>query len=221
MKTKYDFILGICSMGSISDFTMMSIEQLHLESPYWFKSSFHNYDTIGRARSRIATRFLATNDSNILIFLDTDVGFKPDDITKLVKAVEKGYDIVAGGYIMRDGNTFAIRTWEPLKLDGKIHEVEYVSTGFLAISRKALEQIRDKLELPLLHANTPDAHCYPFFEAGRDLTGKHDFFMSEDWDFCNKATEAGFKIYWHTGVLVGHLKSVVLKYDNEKTQEGV
>ena len=127
MKTKYDFILGICSMGSISDFTMMSIEQLHLESPYWFKSSFHNYDTIGRARSRIATRFLATNDSNILIFLDTDVGFKPDDITKLVKAVEKGYDIVAGGYIMRDGNTFAIRTWEPLKLDGKIHEVEYVS----------------------------------------------------------------------------------------------
>ena len=91
--------------------------------------------------------------------------------------------------------------------------MEYVSTGFMAITRKVLEQVRDKLELTLLHPDSETGQCYPFFEAGRDL--KHMFFLSEEWNFCDKAREAGFKIYWHTGVLLGHLKRVILRPKGE------
>ena len=162
---------------------------------------------IGRSRSRVATEFMFGDYGDVLLFVDTDIVFTPENVSTLL---ESGQDIIAGGYIMKDGKNFANRGWEPMKPDGEIYDVEYVSTGFLAIARVALEQIQEKLDLPLLHSGWKGKECYPFFESGRDRTGRHDFYMSEDWDFCDKAREAGLRVYWHTGVLVGHLKQVIL-----------
>jgi len=36
------------------------------------------------------------------------------------------------------------------------------------------------------------------------------FYLSEDWDFCNKARQAGLKVYFHSGVLLGHMKDKLL-----------
>ncbi len=210
-----EFVLGICSYGEISDPTDASINELQ-EAGVDFKKLRRNHDAlIGRSRSWVATKFMFEDYGNVLLFLDTDIVFTPEDVSTLL---ESGHDIIGGGYIMRDGGHFANRTWEPMKPDGEIHEVEYVSTGFLAITRKALEQIQKKLDLPLLHQGVINKECYPFFESGRDRTGRHAFYISEDWDFCDKAREAGLRVYWHTGVLVGHLKKVILTY---QTQEGV
>ena len=214
-----EFVLGICSYGEISDPTDASIVGLQ-EAGFNFKKLRRNHDAlIGRSRSRVATEFMFEDYGDVLLFVDTDIVFTPDDVSTLLDATcwhNMATRIVAGGYIMKDGKNFANRGWEPMKPDGKIHDVEYVSTGFLAIPRWALEQIQKKLDLPLLHPGWGDKECYPFFESGRDRTGRHDFYMSEDWDFCDKAREAGLRVYWHTGVLVGHLKQVILAY-NPKT----
>lgn len=212
-----DFVIGICSYGETSDPMAACIERLY-ETDLNFKIKRRSQDAlIGRSRSRVATEFMFGDYGDALLFVDTDIVFTPDDVKQLLEAtVDHG--IVAGGYIMKDGKNFANRGWEPMKPDGAIHDVEYVSTGFLAIRRDALEQIQEKLDLPLLHIGWADKECYPFFESGRDRTNRHDFYLSEDWDFCDKAREAGLRVYWHTGVLVGHLKRVILTYE---TQEGV
>lgn len=210
---KYDLIIGMCAYNTIKAETFQSFMFLRDEGMTEFTTYTYIWDAlIGRSRSIVASRFLKKAESEVLLFVDSDIMFAPDHIYKILQAQRDGYDIVAGAYLRADG-VLALRTLDSKPIDklsvGKIEEVEYVSTGFFSISRKALEKIRDELELPLLHAGE-EIECYPFFESGRDYSGKHKFYISEDWDFCEKARNTGYKIYWHTGVLVSHVKEMVL-----------
>jgi len=51
---------------------------------------------------------------------------------------------------------------------------------------------------------------YPFFETRwthidvPDAHGTHDIWLSEDWDFCEKARSVGIKPYCDTRVLLSH-----------------
>lgn len=211
-----DFILGLCSYGGVTDLFLTSVEKAHEELELNFKLLIRSQDAlIGRSRSIVASSFLRANESDILLFVDGDILFEPSDVTKLYEAVKAGHDIIGGGYLLSSGRGFALRPWEGIATpDGQIQEVEYISTGFLAITRAALIQIRDKLGLPTLHEGL-GIECCPYFESGVDLSGRHHFYMSEDWDFCDKAREAGLKIYWHSDVLVGHVKQVILSHTGD------
>jgi len=204
----YDFLVYICGHGETKDLTTVSLCRL-------YKSGFHFDEPryvgpeamIARSRSRACTQFLKDETAPYMIFVDSDIVFTSEDIGKLYSALQKGYDIVAGGYPMRGGQAFPIRSWnKPITFNNEVNEVEYVSAGFMGISRRALEQIRDKLDLPLLHEGSV-MECYPFFENGRYLPEM--FYLSEDWDFVVKARQAGFKAYFHTGVLVNHIKEIM------------
>ncbi len=210
---KYDLIIGLCAYSTISAETFQSFMLLRDEGMATFQTYTHIWDAlIGRSRSVVASQFLKKAESDVLLFVDSDIMFTPDHIYKILQAQRDGYDIIAGAYLRADG-VLALRTLDSKPIDklkvGEIEEVEYVSTGFFSISRKALEKIKTELELPLLHVGE-DIECYPFFESGRDYSGKHKFYISEDWDFCEKARNVGYKIYWHTGVLVNHVKGIVL-----------
>lgn len=157
-----------------------------------------------------------------MIFVDGDIIFTPEDIEKLVRSMQAGYDIIAGGYPVGDGSRLPIQTYSPVVFNGGIQEAKYVSTGFMAISRKALLTIKKtcpfgwfdenmmkshkQIGLPLLHKGDV-WECYPFFENGAYMPEK--IYISEDWDFCNKARRSGLKVWFHTGVLVNHCKDVV------------
>ena len=204
----YDFTIGICAYGSVTDGTFMAFERLRQNSSYRYNIIVRSFDAlIGRSRSVVASQFLKTDDSPFLIFIDTDIVFNRSQLDKLIQAMQQGYDVVAGAYSLADPEKgVALRGYGArIVPDGGIHEIEMASTGFVGISRKALEQIRDKLELPLLHKDNEDWECYPFFESGRDLDRM--FYISEDWNFCEKVRQAGMKVYWHTDVMVGHIKS--------------
>ena len=122
-------------------------------------------------------------------------------------AMTEGYDVVAGAYSVANGAHLAIRGEIPF--DGKIHEAEYVSTGFMGISRRVLTKIKKQLDLPLLHKDS-DMECYPFFESGR-CEEHPDFYISEDWNFCDKVRKVEKKVYVHTNAQLGHIKNAVIK----------
>lgn len=205
----YDFVIRLSGHGAVTDATFMCFEQLRRHCPYRYDVDIRSFDAlIGRSRSVVASQFLQQNPSPYMIIIDTDIIFKPSDVEKIYKALLEGYDIVAGAYPLADGKALAMRGYDKLVPDGSVQLIEMASTGFLGVSRKALETIKSKLDLPLLHQNVEDWMCYPFFESGRNL--KRLFYISEDWDFCDKAREAGIGVYWHTGVLVGHYKSRVI-----------
>ena len=204
-----DFVICICSYGDIKDGTVQSLEFFRQTAPYRYDVRVLSGDAlIGRSRSRMCTQFLKHNDSPYMIFIDSDILFSPGDIKDIYDALTEGYDVVAGAYSVANGAHLAIRGYGEIQFDGKVHEVEYVSTGFLGISRKVLEQVRDKLKLPLLHKDN-DMECYPFMESGRSKTHP-DFYISEDWDFCDKVRQAGDKVYIHTNAQLGHIKNAVI-----------
>jgi glycosyltransferase involved in cell wall biosynthesis len=214
----YDFIVGMCLYSGIRDVTFQSFERLRLGSNYKYKVEFENRGApIGRERSVVASRFLKKNESPYLIFIDGDILFHPKDIQKLLEAMQQGYEIIAGGYLVSDMKNLAIRTWTPEnKLDGLIHDAEYISTGFMGMTRHALESIRDGLKLPLLHEGQ-SKECWPFFESRRDL--KNKFYLSEDWDICLKAREVGLRTYFHSGILLPHMKEILLSPRNVTEEE--
>ena len=195
-----DFILYTCSYGMVTDQTVVSVERLH-QTNYRFEWWFQTGDAlISRSRSIAAYQFLKKNRAPYLIFLDGDIIFTPQDIEKLLDALNEGKDVVGGLYPVRGGTFLAQRGWNgQFHISGNLEEVQFVSTGFLGISRKILEEITKNM--PVLNKESW-SECYPVFEDGR----YEDIFISEDWDFCNKARQAGAKVYAHTGIQLQHLK---------------
>lgn len=213
----YDFVIGICAYNSIKDETFVSIENLHYQTKYLFKTKVRSREAlIGRSRSVVCTEFLRERESNVFIFVDTDTVFKPEDIDKLLKAVKQGYDVISGACLMADNRTLAVKVDPSKGLGQGIQEAVFIPTGFMAISYKALNQIVERLKLPLLDISK-EQKCYPFFESGRNM--KRNIYISEDWDFCDKVRAAGMKVYWHSDVLVGHIKDVMLRVNPQAMLE--
>ncbi len=203
----YDCQVILCGHGETKDQTVLCLVEAVKRVPYQLEIVYVSGDAlIGRSRSRAATMFLKSGTAPFMVFIDTDITFTPQELERLIKAQYQGYDVIAGAYSVANAERLAVRGFEhSVRIDGTIHEVEYVSTGFMGISRKCLEKLVIDQKLPLLHKGEW-CECFPFFESGR--YEKELFYISEDWDFCNKARQSGFKVYLHTGVLVDHMKTV-------------
>jgi SAM-dependent methyltransferase len=195
-----DFVLYTCSYGQVTVETIACVEKLH-NTNHRFEWWFQTGDAlISRSRSIAAYQFLKKNRAPYLIFLDGDIIFTPEDVEKLLDALNSGLDAVGGLYPVRGGTFLAQRGWNgKFHISGNLEEVQFVSTGFVGISRSILEKITK--DMPLLNKGSW-SECYPIFEDGRF----EDIFISEDWDFCNKVRQAGAKVYAHTGIQLLHLK---------------
>ncbi len=170
---------------------------------------------IGRIRSVACTSFLEKKLAPYMIFLDGDIVFEPEDIERLYRRMFlQQYDLIGGLYVVKSGqspSSYPIggkMNWNDI-IGNLVVEVEYLSTGFMGISWRLLDKIQKELNLPLLH---PDAwcRCYPFFESGRH-TDK-DIYISEDWDFCEKARQVGVKPYLDLGIRLGHKGDKVYEF---------
>lgn len=141
------------------------------------------------ARNSLVREFLKT-DCTDLVFIDADVGFRPEDLLKLV-SVDR--DIVAGIYPKKqDAEDFPV-----LALPGELWtdsegliEVEGVPTGFLRIRRRVLETLRDEAVSFIGQAGDPVPY-HVVFERLVIASQRR----SGDYAFCHKARKAGFRIY--------------------------
>ncbi len=199
-----DLLIVLCSHRGVMPETIGCLERLKLSKLRFYTAVYAGDALLSRNRSIACSHFIENEWSPYMIFLDDDIYFETRHIEKIHQDMVDGYDIVGGCYAVRDGSQLSSFGWDGL-LDGKVKEVEYLATGFMGITRKALLQIKDKLELPLLNPNDW-AKCYPFFECGRKTDRKGDpIYISEDWDFCEKARKSGIKTYIDTSVQLGHL----------------
>lgn len=162
----------------------------------------------GKARSRsiAASRFLTQTEAKYLIFVDSDILFTPEHMERMFEDLKAGYDLIAGLFPVRGGTQPSSHGYEKrFMLDGKIHEFEYLSSGFMGISRNLLEKIRDTL--PLMHPN--DIKFWSFFEERQMPDREEPIFLSEDYDFCEKARSVGVKVYIDTAIQLGHIGAKV------------
>lgn len=167
---------------------------------------------VSRSRSQTASQFLRS-DYEVLVTIDSDIAFNPGDVVKLTElAVEKG---VAGAcYIKRYGGaTPAVRLPDQVTIgfgpEADPVEVEYVSTGFMAVHRRVLEALVTREDMPLCHkgyqVQGQDFSFWPFYHPiVLEVPGDHHY-LSEDWAFCLRAREEGFPAWLDTSIRVMHM----------------
>lgn len=162
-------------------------------------------------------------DYDVFLTIDSDVVFNAAQIKELVNgALEHG--VVSGMYMMADRKHLAVvREWdtdhfikngsfqflteedveswtkdEKRKEGEKYMEVSYAGMGFFALTKEVLNTLKyPYFWHPLIEIEGDDGKIY------RDQ-------CSEDVAFCRNLQAKGHKIYLHTGLRVGHEKTVIL-----------
>ncbi|CAN7599346.1 hypothetical protein LJR225_004509 [Phenylobacterium sp. LjRoot225] len=173
---------------------------------------------ISRARSAMAAKFLAS-DATHLFFVDADIGFAPEHVFRLLAAdrevaggiypikgidwakvrtaVETGKaDLLAAsvGYVVR----FIPSPDNSVEVDeAGFGPVSYVGTGFMMLSRSAVQQVVDAH--PELYARLGDVagagvtEAVMIFECMIEPdTRQH---LSEDYAFCRRWRDLGGEIF--------------------------
>jgi hypothetical protein len=152
---------------------------------------------ISRSRNRAASEFLRS-PADIFLCLDGDIEFEPRQIFRMCEiAYEHG--IVGGAYVKRSGHTpdLAIRLLENSERiefheGGKLVEVDYLSTGCMAVHRRVFEAIIAQAGMEESHQS--NMRFYPFFnDYIVEKRNSERFDLSEDWAFIQRARDAGFK----------------------------
>ncbi|MDG6095004.1 hypothetical protein LOC54_07765 [Acetobacter sp. AN02] len=188
---------------------------------------------ITRCRNTLVQQFMQQPDATHLLFIDSDIGFPHDAIGRLVAA---GKDVIGGLYPLKDRywnemTAERIARGEPadtasLRYVGeceKLHEtpagsplvqVAYAGTGFLLISRNAIER------LILAHPES----AYTRIDAARDGNGAQDrsagtawalfecmidpatgTYLSEDFAFCQRWRDIGGDIWLDPSLILTHV----------------
>lgn len=208
-KKKVNVLTALCVHRGVDPDCWESLQFLSKIQEPKFHVRFKAGDAlIDRSRAYVATRFLERKEYDILLFIDDDIVFSPDAAVKSVKLItEGGLDIVGAPYVKKqaDNNHFNIKTLngEAMKFgeQGGVYEVKNISTGFMAISRKVLEKMAETL--PLCHPK--DLRFYPFFTPyPKQIEDGTYVYLSEDWAFCQKARDLGFKVWLDTTSKIIH-----------------
>jgi hypothetical protein len=178
---------------------------------------FESQDSlIDRARSIVASEFLKT-EGDVLLFVDDDLIFDPDAVRQVAQGAWEKQTILAGAYRIKNTqeNRLAITFLDDAHIrvgvHGGVHEVKYASSGFMAIPRACIQAVADSLPLVDSGAGTDDKGepkqlFYPMFQPFYPaMPGKkYPVYLSEDYAFCHRAGDLGFKTFIDSRIWLGH-----------------
>lgn len=143
---------------------------------------------ITMARNQLAQRFM-DSDADKMVFLDADVSF---EVGSLIQLAMHKVDFVGGAYRLKQATEAYPVSWLPkpeLHSVNDLIEVQTLPGGFLCLSRKVFETIREALPGREYEHMGDKAYAYfdnPFLE-GR--------LWGEDTVFCKYWTDAGGKCW--------------------------
>jgi hypothetical protein len=163
------------------------------------------------ARDALATEFLDT-DYTHLLFIDADMKFRAKHVERLIShdvpVVGGFYPKKCQGTIKWVANKLA---WDPPVDIRGLRPLKHIGTGFMLIRRDVLVRMQMS-GLAASYRTDPDSRTYyQFFPMGVS-----DGFMKwEDWSFCERAHDLGFKVYGDTQVTLGHFGGVTFPLDTQ------
>lgn len=172
---------------------------------------------ISRARSIVVSRWWAETADDVFLMIDDDIVFSVEDAEKVVAEALRTEGIVCAAYPIRSGAHVAIHgkgdsegavTFAP---DQPLVEIDYAATGFMAVHRKVIDAMVPTMEL--CHADQPWSFWPLFLPMIREM-GQAKAYLSEDWAFCARALDLGFKVYVDPTITLGHLAQVQMDVHN-------
>lgn len=153
------------------------------------------------ARNRLVSWFMQQEDATDLLFIDADIAWNAEDALRLAMSP---HDVIGGAYRQKrdDEETYNVAGLMPGATD--LIPVDYLGTGFLKISRKAIEKLI-RLHPDKTYGGPDGKECYGIFEApieGGKLTG-------EDAWFCRRWRDAGGKVFLDPNMTLHHVGAKV------------
>jgi hypothetical protein len=172
---------------------------------------------ITRARASLVSQFLDDPDATHLLFVDSDIGFEPEQVVRLIQC---GADVCAAIYpvkridwskvksTMAAGRpnpaaaslqyVFEVDDPNAVTAQAGFVKVRYAGTGFLMIRRQALERLcasYPQLQYRRDHsidAATASEKRFALFES---MITEDGTYLSEDFAFCRRWTDIGGEIW--------------------------
>jgi len=165
-----------------------------------------NESLIPRGRNSLVAKFLAFEPkSTHLMFIDSDIGFEPEEIIKLMLADKD----VSGGLYPKKALPvqYVVNKVPNSTKEGNLVEVANLGTGFMLIKREVIETlIRAKPELHYQDAigldPKYDPYKYALFDTLIDPVTKE--YLSEDYYFCKLWRDMGGKIWADLTIKLDH-----------------
>lgn len=201
-----------------------------------------NESLITRARNYCVDEFMRSQMQH-LMFIDSDIGFAPQDVIALMALQTQNdeYDIIGGPYPKKciswekikyavdkgvadedpsvldrfvgdfvfnpKGGAGSIRIDEPV-------EVLEIGTGFMMISRKALEKFTESYKELMYRPDHVRTEAFDgtreimqFFQAEIDPASKR--YLSEDYWFCQKSQAIGLKTWFCPWMKLQHVGTYI------------
>lgn len=169
-------------------------------------------------RAQICARFLQDKEATDLVMIDNDVGWGPLGLMRLID--HEDVDIVAGAYPKRsDPLKFMWRSQANGKLVGDartaLMDVLGMPGGFMRIPRHVLEKMWEhyRAELGAYDAmleNSPGEVVRLFDPYWYVYEGKR-LALSEDYAFCQRAIDMGFRVQMDAAIPMAHIGSKAWK----------
>ena len=158
-----------------------------------------NESLITRARNEMTASFLETDHTHMM-WLDADIEFTPDDVAKVWNL---DADIGVGVYAMKKPGEDWFAAWVNGELVKDLDRfqgpvsVDYAGTGFMLIKREVIEKMAREVAT---YESKDGKRVHSLY-----MTPVHnDVFESEDYFFCRRAREMGFKVTMDPTVRLKH-----------------
>jgi hypothetical protein len=163
------------------------------------------YSAIDAGRNQMASDALRDGFDELL-WVDADIGFNPDDVERL-----RGHQLpfVCGLYPKKSRTGFACRFLPDTErvsfgAEGQLVEIRYAGFGFVVSRREVYDAIRDRLQLPL--CNEAFGRTFtPYFLPLIVPEPPGQWYLPEDYAFCERARQVGVKILADTTVRLWHI----------------
>lgn len=194
-----------------------------------------NESLITRARNICCAVFLSDPSYTHILFIDSDIGFEPVNIIRLLS---KNEGVVCSPYPQKKFYFDRIRNGDDSLVNFNIHvsannepcqrqivngfmEVDRAATGFMLIKREVFQKIMKECpQLQYKSCDNSEKHIenflWRFFDCSVD---KNNFYMSEDYAFCDLWKTLGGKIWIDTTARLTHVGTAEYSGDFMKSKQ--
>lgn len=207
-----------CYGGLVSDKTSVSLfnlaKLLVKENVDHAILASGNESSITLGRSKMANFFVNNTKFEYLFFLDSDVGFDPNDVLKLLRHKK---DLVSGAYPMKTlplAWNFTLK--EPPERQGDLVKINSIGIGFTMIHRSVFKKISNTYGKELKYIPTDRAIGHNMTQAEKE-NSYHYFaeirdgysYLPEDMSFFFRAKSCGIPAWMDVSINLCHVGSHV------------
>ena len=198
----YDGTLDVWYVNALCNTIKMSYEKDIEIIPMWI-----SFDALLQRARNDTIDVALQSDVDELIWIDSDIEWQPEWFFKLL---EHPVDVVGGTYRKKgDREEYVIRQLDRRKIDPDtgLIEVEGLGTGFVRMSKKAMQHLWD-VSKPYTDPKDNKERRMIF-----DVVIENESLVSEDIHAFNKLVAGGFKIWLDPNMTCNHIGPYKFKGD--------